>query len=86
MPEVCRFFGIVIRMYFDDHAPPHFHAAHAGRAVEVDAATLEVLRGGLPPRALRIVRTWAGAHREEILANWDRLHAGLPALRIAPLD
>ena len=66
MPTISRFYGIVIRMYFADHAPPHFHAVYAGEEAVIVIATGEILRGGLPDRALRMVREWASMHRDEL--------------------
>jgi hypothetical protein len=84
VPTISRFYGIVIRMYFADHAPPHFHAVYAGKAVIV-IATSEILRGGLPDRALRMVREWASMHRDELIANWERTQVPEPPAPIAPL-
>ena len=70
VPTISRFYGIVIRMYFADHAPPHFHAVYAGEEAVIAITTLEVLRGALPDRALRMVREWASMHRDELAANW----------------
>jgi len=86
MPEVSRFFGISIRMYFDDHAPPHFHAIYSDAEVEVAVDPLGVLRGRFPRRALGMVLEWAALHRQELLDNWDRLHNDEPSQRIDPLE
>lgn len=86
MPEVSRFFGISIRMYFDDHNPSHFHAIYGGAEVEIGIDPLTVLRGRFPRRALGMVLEWAALHREELLDNWDRLHHDEAAERIDPLD
>jgi hypothetical protein len=56
VPTISSFYGIVIRMYFSDHAPPHFHSVYAGEEAVVAIATGDVLRGGLPERAMRLVR------------------------------
>jgi len=85
MPTISRFYGIVIRMYFSDHPPPHFHAFYAGDEVVVVIATGELIRGGIPDRALRMVREWAAMHRDELIANWGRLQAPGQPLPIAPL-
>lgn len=63
MPTVSRFYGIVIRMYFSDHAPPHFHAFYAGDEAVVTIADVHLIRGAMPDRALRMVREWASLHR-----------------------
>ena len=86
MPEVSRFFGIVIRMYFLDHEPPHFHAKYAGAEAQIQITPVGVLRGELPPRALALVVEWATLHQAELHENWRRLHADEPPLRIAPLE
>ena len=65
MPELSRFLGISIRMYFDDHPPPHFHAIYAGAEVEIGIPPLTVLRGELPRRALGLVMEWASMHQQE---------------------
>ena len=59
MPEISRFFGIVIAMYYDDHPPPHFHAMSGSEKVEISVDPLGVLKGSLPPRALAIVTEWS---------------------------
>lgn len=86
MPEICRFLGIVIRMYFDDHGPPHFHATYGGAEVRVRIAPVGVLDGRLPPRVLALVVEWATLHEAELMENWRRLHADEPPIRIAPLE
>ena len=64
MPEISRFYGIVIRMYFADHAPPHFHAEYAEHEARVAIETLGLLSGQLPPRALGLVAEWATIHQD----------------------
>jgi hypothetical protein len=86
MPKVSEFFGIVIAMYYADHAPPHFHAAYAGHEALVGVDPLRVLRGSLPPRALALVAEWALRNREALLDDWLRARLGLPLERIPPLD
>ena len=85
MPEVSRFFGIVIRMHVDDHDPAHFHAIQAGREVVVAIETLAILRGRLSPRAHALVVEWASLHVDELQADWELARLGLPLRRIAPL-
>lgn len=70
MPEISRFFGIIIRMYFGDHNPPHFHAIYQEDTAEYDINTLLVIRGSLPARAHAMVLEWASLHREELLEDW----------------
>ncbi len=86
MPVISLFFGIVIRMYFDDHPPPHFHASYQGFEAFVAINSGEVVTGNLPRKAARIVRQWALDHRAELMANWDRGVALLPLEMIAGAD
>jgi len=86
MPEISRFLGIVIRMYFFDHEPPHFHAAYGNAEAQIRIAPVGLLGGRLPARVLALVVEWATLHQAELLENWRRLHEDEPALRIAPLE
>lgn len=86
MPEISRFFGIVIKMFFDDHNPPHFHAEYAGSVALVGIRTLAVFSGRLPPRALGLVIEWATLHQPELLADWERAQAQQDLRPIAPLE
>ena len=86
MPVISVFFGIVIRMFYREHGLPHFHAEYQGQQ---GTFTLEgnPLAGTLQSRtAVRLIREWTTAHRPELEANWNRLKAGEPLERIAPLD
>ena len=71
MPEISRFYGIVITLYFNDHNPPHFHVRYAEHLAEVDMQTLEIISGYLPKRAYALVVEWATEHREELVKNWN---------------
>jgi hypothetical protein len=86
MPEISRFYGIIIRMFYDEHPPPHFHAlfAEEGAAVRID--TLELMAGSLPRRAIALVAEWSMAHRDELRENWRRVESGEPLLPIEPLE
>jgi hypothetical protein len=86
MPEIARFFGIVIRMYFRDHEPPHFHAAYGEHEALIAIETLAVLRGSVPRRALALILEWAVLHRDELRADWQLASSGQPARPIAPLE
>ena len=86
MPRVSEFFGIVITMYYADHAPPHFHASYAGQEALVGIDPLRLLRGGLPPRALALVAEWATRQRDALMDDWLRARLGLPLESIPPLD
>ncbi len=85
MPEIARFYGIVVRMYFADHAPPHFHAEYAEHEARIAIDTLAVLSGSLPARAMGLVVEWATLHRQELQASWERARQLQPLERIAPL-
>ena len=85
MPEISRFYGIVIRMYFDDHNPPHFHAEYSGEEIRVDIRTLAVISGKLSARATGLVAEWAALHQEELMRLWERAKNLEPLERIAPL-
>ena len=86
MPEISRFFGIVVQMYYADHDPPHFHVRYAGQKALVSIETLTVLRGGLSPRALALVTEWAGLHRAELMEDWALARADAQLKPIAPLE
>ena len=66
VPRISAFYGLVIAMYWDDHAPPHFHASYAGETAQILIHDGAPLAGSLPPRALRLVREWSTMHREEL--------------------
>lgn len=72
MPELSRFYGIVIRMYFADHAPPHFHAEYGEHEAVVAIEDLRVLAGRLPSRARLLVEEWARLHQAELRRAWSR--------------
>ena len=85
MPEISRFLGIVIRMYFREHGPPHFHAAYGDAEACICVDPPGLLNGALPPRVLAIVVEWGSLHQAELLENWSRLRADKSAFPIAPL-
>ncbi|MBC7928782.1 MAG: DUF4160 domain-containing protein [Bryobacteraceae bacterium] len=85
MPIVSSFYGIFIRMFFNDHAPPHFHARYGEHEATINISTLEVIEGQLPRRALNLVREWAKMHGEELLEDWWLCRANAPPAKIEPL-
>ena len=88
MPELARFFGIIIRMFAEAGAPhhrPHFHAYYQEQVGIVAIDTIEWIAGDLPRRQRRLVEAWAELHQEELLEDWERLQGGQPPLRIDPL-
>ena len=86
MPEIRRFFGVSIRMYFDDHNPAHFHAIYGDAEAELGIEPIALLRGRFPRRAFGMVMEWAAAHQPELLANWERMRNDQLPNRIDPLD
>ena len=86
MPEISRFFGIIIRMYFNDHVPPHFHADYGEHSIEITIETLEVWKGKLPNRVLGLVLEWASLHRDELRADWELARKEKPLDPIQPLE
>jgi hypothetical protein len=86
MPELCRFFGIVIRMYYDDHPPPHFHAIYGGNEAQISIDPVAILNGDLPRRAISMIIEWTALHQHELSENWDRLRNNQPVRKIEPLE
>ena len=73
MPVLSRFYGIIIRMYFQqaEHSPPHIHALYGEDMAAIDIQTGEVLEGHLPPKALAMVREWSAIHKDDLLHMWE---------------
>jgi hypothetical protein len=85
MPTISIFYGIVIQMFWNDHAPPHFHALYGDNEAVVAIESLQVLRGSLPRRALSLVLEWADEHRAELLENWELCRSHQMPRQILPL-
>jgi hypothetical protein len=85
MPEISRFLGIVIGMFYNEHGVPHFHAVYGEHEISVEIQSLKVY-GAFPPRAERLVLEWTVLHRTELLENWQRARAGEPLSAVAPLE
>jgi hypothetical protein len=85
MPRLSSFFGIVIYMYFKDHAPPHFHAVFNGHEAEISIHTMHVLAGSLPRQQLAFVITWASLYQAELLRAWEAASAHKTPGKIPPL-
>ncbi|MCE5266727.1 MAG: DUF4160 domain-containing protein [Planctomycetaceae bacterium] len=86
MPEISRFFGIVVTMNYNDHAPPHFHVRYGSQKALVAIETLAVLGGRLSPRLLGLVVEWASMHHEELWRDWDLARQQAALNRIDPLE
>jgi hypothetical protein len=85
MPEISRFHGVAIRMYYNDHSPPHFHAEYGGFEISVEIES-GIVTGRFPPRALKHVQDWADQNRELLAGNWDFAQNRLPLKLIKPLE
>ena len=85
MPELSRFLGIVIGMFYREHGVPHFHAVYGGHEISVEVETGRI-HGQFPPRALKLVIEWRDLHKAELLENWALAKAGQPLKSIAPLE
>ena len=86
MPEISRFFGIVIKMFYEDHNPPHFHAEYQGQQSKFSFDG-KMIAGSINSKtARRLIRQWASAHHDELETNWRKMKKGLSLDRIAPLD
>ena len=86
MPEIGRFLGIVIAMFYGDHPPPHFHARYAEQRAIIDIESLTVLSGWMPPRVLGLVTEWAAMHQSELQENWRLARQQAPLRSIPPLE
>ncbi len=85
MPTICMFYGILIRMYWDDHAPPHFHVEYSEHRAVYSIQTLELIRGSLPRRAHALVLEWAALHRSELMEDWQLCELKQQPKKISPL-
>jgi hypothetical protein len=86
MPVISYFFGIHIRMYHDDHNPPHFHAQYQGYEALIEIESGKVLEGRLPNRAVKIIREWVAENQEALLNNWDKAVSFEPLEHIKGAD
>jgi hypothetical protein len=89
VPEIARFYGIIVRMFTEPDAPhhrPHFHAYYQGSVGIYAVDVIELVGGRLPLRQARLVEAWAELHRDELLEVWERLQAGERPFKIRPLQ
>lgn len=86
MPELTRFFGIIIAMYYNDHSPPHFHAKYGADQAVIRIDTGEVIEGNLSARALRLVEEWRLLHKDELVNDWVLAQDRQPLIKIEPLE
>ena len=85
MPTISNFYGILVQMYWNDHAPPHFHVRYSGYKATVGIQSLSVLTGGLPRIAERLVLEWATEHQAELMEDWRRAERREDLQEIEPL-
>ena len=85
MPEICRFYGIIIQMFFNDHNPPHFHAVYGEYKIVININD-EVVEGFMPKRALKLIFEWMEIHKSELLENWILSQNGELPKKIEPLN
>ena len=86
MPEISRFLGIIIAMFYNDHNPPHFHAKYGDFEAAIAIDTGEVIEGHLPPRVLGLVQEWRERHKSELRENWDLARKRKALKKIEPLE
>jgi len=86
MPEICRFLGIIIKMFYDDHNPPHFHAEYGDSLALVAIRNLSIFSGRLPPRVTGLVIEWATLHQQDLLTDWERAREHQELQLIPPLE
>jgi hypothetical protein len=86
VPEISRFLGIVIAMYYNDHAPPHFHARYGSSEIRVNIQSGEIMSGQFPRRAENLVLEWLELHRGELLEDWKLAQDRKPLKKIEPLE
>ena len=86
MPEISRFYGIIIKMFWNDHPPPHFHAEYSGHVAVIEIRTLAVIQGSLPPKATALVVEWAALHQGELLEDWELAQSLRQLNKVEPLQ
>lgn len=85
MPEISRFYGIIIKMFSDEHNPPHFHAEYAEERATFSIETGQMIQGNISQNRAALITAWAIIHKNELLKNWDTLADGSGAKKINPL-
>lgn len=85
MPEISRFLGIIIQIFYDDHNPPHFHARYGDKKGTFEISSLNVMEGNLPIRVRNLVVEWGDLHKEELMEDWALAQKGHVPNKIDPL-
>jgi hypothetical protein len=86
LPEISRFLGIVIAMFYNDHNPPHFHAKYGEFRAAIAIDSGEIIEGHLPPRVLGLVQEWREYHKNELNEDWKLARDRKTLKRIEPLE
>jgi len=86
VPEISRFFGIVVAIYYKEHGIPHFHAKYGGQTGVFSISELKLIEGRLPKRVIALVLEWAFEHRDELMEDWQLAMAKKPLRKILPLE
>ena len=90
MPELSRFFGISIKMFPNDHYPPHFHAIYQEYSCSVDIQSSSLVKGNMPRKQLKLIEGWTALHNEELIDTWNKIQTGKPielkSIKINPLS
>ena len=86
MPTISTFYGIVIQMFYGDHAPPHIHVSYSGHKAVVDFQKMEITQGSLPRRAANLVLDWVELHQDELIEDWELCSNNQKPNPIAPLE
>lgn len=85
MPEISRFFGIIVYMNFNEHNLPHFHAKYGKHEISICISNFQIIAGSFPPKAHSLLVEWAAFHKQELLENWNRLQQLHHPKKIQPL-
>ena len=85
MPEICRFLGIVIAMYYNEHLPPHFHAKYGEHRASFSIENLRIIEGQMPRRVISLILEWAFEHRQELFDDWELARKKVELKKIEPL-
>ncbi len=86
MPEISRFLGIIITIYYNDHPPPHFHVRYGRQKAIININNLSLIEGKLSSRVLGLVIEWAYLHQDKLLENWELARLNKPLKKIEPLE
>lgn len=86
MPVISRFFGVIVAIYWNDHAPPHFHAKYSGDEGVIDIQTGKLIKGKLSDRTLKLIEEWRSLHIRELLEDWELARQRKPLREIEPLE